>query len=210
MVVLLLLAAPRPSCAATIEHRDSAIVFSGETFAIAFSDGDGSIRSITTSGKSNSILRSSDEGLWQATYAEGGAVNAADFAAGSSTRPFRWSTDRTGQTLYLNYVSPDLAVTVTVAAWTDGVDFTARVEPASQTVLEFALPGRLRFDPNQIERLVCPLNGNESVGAAFKPGFFQRQTTDHPAGWQIQMVGPSGFISLFGTGAVMRSSKSSN
>ena len=97
-----------------------------------------------------------------------------------------------------------LAVTVSVTGRTDGVDFTARVEPARQTVLEFALPGRLRFDPNQIERLVCPLNGNESVGAAFRPAFFQRQNADHPAGWQTQMVGPNGFISLLGTGAVMR------
>ncbi len=190
--------------AATIERHGGAIVFSSDTCILAFSDENGSIQSLTTSGKSDSILQSGEGGLWQATCADGSTVNATDFAAGSSARPFRWSTDRPGQTLYLNYVSADLGVTVTVAGRPDGVDFTARVEPARPTVLELTLPARVRFDPNQIDRLVCPLNGNESVGAAFRPPFFQRQSADHPAGWQTQMVGPSGFISLFGTGAVMR------
>lgn len=116
--------------AATIEHHGGAIVFSSDTCILAFSDENGSIQSVKTSGKSDSILQSGEGGLWQATCADGSTVNATDFAAGSSARPFRWSTDRPGQTLYLNYVGADLGVTVTVAGRPDGVDFTARVEPA--------------------------------------------------------------------------------
>ena len=204
IVVLLLMDVPCPSCAAMIEHRGSEIVFYSETFAIAFSDVNGSIRSVATRGQSGSTLQSDDEGLWRVTYEEGGGVNAADFAAGSLTRPFRWSADPAAETLHLNYTSADIAVTVTAAGRMDGVDFTAQVEPVSKTVLEFALPSRLRFAPDQIERLVCPLNGNESVGAAFTPSFFKPQTADHPAGWRTQVVGPGGFISLFGVGAVSR------
>jgi len=202
-VVLLLLEAAA-SFAGTIEHRGGEVVFSGETFAAAFSDVNGSVRSVSMRGRSGSILQSGEEGLWRATYKEGGDVNAADFAADSATRSFRWSADTADETLHLSYTSPDIAVTVTVARRADGVDFTARVEPASKTVLEFALPARLRFAPDQMERLVCPLNANESVGAAFRPAFFERQSADHPVGWQTKVAGPSGYISLLGASLVMR------
>jgi hypothetical protein len=204
VAIVLLLLGGTSSFAATIEHRGGEIVFSSETFAVAFSDVNGSIRSVTVSGKNGSILQSGEEGLWKAVYREGGDANATDFAADSVTRLFRWSTDTADGTLHLSYTSPDIAVTVTVAGRADGLDFTARVEPASKTVLEFALPSRLRFAPDQMERLVCPLNANESVGATFRPAFFERQPADRPAGWRTQVAGPSGYISLFGTGAVMR------
>jgi hypothetical protein len=200
----LLVDVPRLSRAAVIEHRGNEIVFCTDTFAIAFSDANGSIRSVAASGKSGSALASDDEGLWRVIYEEGGGVKAADFAAGSLTRPFGWSADPAAGTLCLSYTSADIAVTVTAVGRVDGVDFTAQVEPASKTVLEFALPSRLRFAPDQIERLVCPLNGNESVGAAFMPSFFKPQTADRPAGWRTQAVGPGGFVSLFGVGVVSR------
>ncbi len=203
-LIVLVLLRGIPSFAATIEHRGGEIVFSGEGFAVAFSDVNGSIRSVTMNGKSDSILQSGEEGIWRATYKEGGDANAADFAANSATRPFRWSADPAGETLRLSYTNPDIAVTITVVGRPDGLDFTARVEPASKTVLEFAVPSRLCFAPDQMERLVCPLNANESVGAAFRPAFFERQPVDHPVGWQTRVAGPSGYISLFGAGAVMR------
>jgi len=200
---ILLLLSGIPCFAGTIEHRGDEIVFSGETFAAAFSDVNGSIRSVKMNGNSGSILQSGEEGLWNATFREGGDVKAADFAADSATRSFRWSTGAADETLHLSYTSPDLVVTVTVAGRPDGVDFTARAEPASKTMLEFALPGRLRFVPDQIDRLVCPLNANESVGAAFRRAFFESQPADHPVGWQTRSVGPSGLMSLLGAGAVM-------
>ncbi|MBN1505674.1 MAG: hypothetical protein JW955_02445 [Sedimentisphaerales bacterium] len=209
IAVLLLTGVSRLSFAAAIEHRGGEVLFSDETFAIAFSDVDGSIRSITTQGHNGSILQSGDEGLWRVTYKEGGGVNASDFAAGSPSKAFHWSADASAETLHLSYTSADIAVMVIVTGRADGVDFTAQVEPASKTVLEFALPSRLRFAPDQMEGLVCPLNANESVGATFKPVFFERQTADHPAGWQTQVAGPSGFISLFGAGAVMRANADS-
>ena len=203
-MILLLAGISRPTYAATIEHRDGQIVFAGEGFAVAFSDADGAICSVTSSGRSGSVFQSGDDGLWRATYREGGAGAAADFAAGSPTHSFRWSADPAAGSLNLTYTSADLAVTINAAERADGVDFTARVEPAGKTLLEFALPARLRFAPDQVERLVCPLNANESVGAAFRRAFFERQPADHPVGWQTTVVGSSGFISLFGVGATMR------
>jgi hypothetical protein len=204
VAVALLMGMAHASDAATIEHRGNEIVFAGADSALAFSDANGSIQSVTMHDERDSILRSSAEGLWWATYKEGGGINAADFAADSPTRLFRWSADAAAGTLHLNYTSDDITVGVTIVGRTDGADFTAHVEPARETVLEFALPARLRFDPDQIERLVCPLNANESVGAAFRPAFFERQSADQPAGWRTQMAGPSGFTSLLGTGIVMR------
>jgi hypothetical protein len=93
-LVLLLMGVPRLSRAAVIEHRGNEIVFCGDTFALAFSDANGSIHSVTASGKSGSALASDDGGLWQVGYEGGGGVEAADFSAGSLTRPFRWSADR--------------------------------------------------------------------------------------------------------------------
>jgi len=204
IVALLLTGAPRPSCAATIEHRTGEIVFSTETATIAFSDVNGSVRSVTEHGKDGTLFQSGEDGLWKVTYREGGSTHAAGFAAGSVTQPFTWAVDPCAETLRLSYANADVAVTVTLAGRTDGIDFSASVEPARKTVLEFVLPARLRFAPDGIERLVCPLNGNESVGAAFKSAFFKPQTADHPAGWRTQVVGPNGYISLFGAGAVSR------
>jgi hypothetical protein len=202
--IVLLFSAGASSFAAMIEHRGDEIVFSGGTFAVAFSDVNGSIRSIAMTGQSGSILQSGEEGLWKAVYREGGDVNAADFAADSATRPFRWSADTADDTLYLSYNSADIAATIIVTGRVDGVDFAAKVNPASKTVLEFALPARLRFAADQMERLVCPMNANESVGAAFRPAFFERQSDDHPVSWQTKVAGSSGYTSLFGTGLVMR------
>lgn len=137
VALLLLMAIPCSSFAGTIEHRGGEIVFSREAFAVAFSDVNGSIRSVTMHGKSGSILQSGEEGLWKATYKEGGDVNAADFAADSVTRPFRWSAGTDDEALRLSYAGADITATVTVAGRTDGLDFTATVEPASKTVLEF-------------------------------------------------------------------------
>ncbi len=202
-IVLLFLGATS-SFAGSIEHREGEIVFSGGTFDVAFSDVNGTIRSVMMHGRNGSLLQSGEEGLWKATWKEGGEVKAADFAAGSATRLFRWSADPTGESLQLSYSSTDIAVTVAVTGRTDGLDFTAKVEPVSKTVLELALPARLCFAPDQMERLVCPLNANESVGAAFRLAFFERQSPDHPVSWQTRTAGPSGYVSLFGTGLVMR------
>ncbi len=194
----------RLSSGATIEHRGDELVFTGESFAVAFSDVDGAIRSVTVPGRSGSILQSGDDGLWHAAYREGGGSTAADVSAGSSRRQFHWSADPAAASLNLTYTSADITVAIVVTERADGVDFAAQVKSASKTVLEFALPGRLRFDPDGVRQFIGPLNANESVGAAFQPTFFERQPADHPVGWQTTVVGPSGLRNLLGTSLTMR------
>lgn len=202
-VILFIAGVSQPSLAA-IEHRGSDIVLTGDAFAVTFSDTDGAIRSVTAPGRDAGLLHSGEDGLWRATWKEGGFTTAAAFSAGSATRGFQWSADPAGERLTLAYTGPDLVVTVTATALADGVDFTARVEPAGKTVLEFALPGRLRFTPDAVERLVCPMHSSDSVGAAFRSAFFHRQPPDHPVGWQTKSFGPSAFTTFFGAGPAMR------
>lgn len=73
IVALLLTGAPSPSCAATIEHRTGEIVFSTETATIAFSDVNGSVRSVTEHGKTGTLFQSGGDGLWKVIYREGAA-----------------------------------------------------------------------------------------------------------------------------------------
>ena len=157
------------SCAADITHANGVIRFAGSTFVLSFSETNGALVSVTLNGQSGTVFTGGEFGLWSAAFKEGGSINAMAFAANSPGSPFTWSADSTGSTLSLNYSNAQIAVTVTVAERSDGVDFRARARPSLLTVLEFSLPARLRWQPDDVQRLICPLNSNESVGAAFKP-----------------------------------------
>ena len=189
--------------AETIRHEPGQIVLAGSPFAISFSDTNGSILH-ATSGTAESVFRGGASGLWQAFFREGGTAQAADFSAGSTQSGFRWAVDGESGPLHFFYTNAQIAVTITVSCLTNGAEFAATVEPRSQTLTEFALPARLRFSPDGLIRFVGALNANESVGASFKAGFFRAQTQDTPAGWQTRVVGPNGYISLFGGPLVSR------
>ena len=206
-VGLILLAGGMPllRCSATdIEHRTNQIVFAGGTYAVTFSDTNGSILSVAAAGRTGSVFGSGELGLWNTTFKEGGALNANAFHTGSTSNAFNWALAPSGNALLLNYSNADIAVTVTVTGSDDGVDFAAQVQPKQKTVLEFSLPARVRFAPTDLQRLICPLNSSEAVGAAFKSGFFQSQPESSPAGWSTYAIGPSGYISLFGGPLVFR------
>ena len=190
--------------AAQISHVNGQILFVGSPGSIAFNDTNGTILSVTPAGSGGSVWKSGEYGLWNATFKEGGAVNAAAFGTNSIPNKFSWAADSGGDILRLNYTNSDIGMSVVVSNRSDGVDFSARVRPALKTVLELSLPARLRFAQDAVSRLVCPLNGNESVGAAFKAGFFQSQPEATPAGWSTVAKGPTGYISLFGSALISR------
>ncbi len=190
--------------AADVTHTNGMIHFSGSAFSLCFSDTNGSLLSVSSSGQSGSIFASGESGLWSATFKEGGGVNSTGFAAGLTNGGFRWTADSAGGVLHLYYTNSQIAVGVDVSERNDGADFQATVLPGQKTVTEFSLPARLRWQPDDLQRLVCPLNGNESVGAAFKTGFFKSQPESNPAGWQPQTYGPGGYTSLYGGPAIMR------
>ncbi len=99
----------------------------------------------------------------------------------------------------MSYRSPGLTVTVTATCREDGVELVADVTPHEKTLLEFALPGRLRFNPDELQRLVCPTDGNGSPGMGLRGSFFKMQDQ-----WQSVSVGGKGYASLWGGQPVMR------
>ncbi len=190
--------------AAEITHTNGMIRFAGSGFAVYFSDTNGSLLSVSPTGQAGTVFVSGEFGLWNASFKEGGSMNASAFSAGSTSSPFSWVADPPGGILTFNYSNAQIVVPVTVSEGTNGVDFRAQPRPSQKTVLEFSLPARVRWRPDDLPRLVCPLNANSSVGAVFKPGFFKSQPESNPAGWQPQVVGPSGYISLFGGALISR------
>ena len=192
------------SPAADVTHTNGVIGFAGSGFALRFSDTNGALLSVTSSGQTGPILASGELGLWSASFKEGGGVNATTFKAGSPDSSFSWAASADGTALLLSYSNNQIAVEIRVTEISNGVDFAAQATPSQNTILEFGLPARLRFRPEALQRLICPMNSNESVGASFQPGFFTSQPESSPAGWDAVVKGPSGYISLYGGALISR------
>lgn len=174
---------------------------SGQQFAIAFSGENGAILGLSQQGQTRPILRSGEPGLWQARFLDGSQLDAASFSTASAQRQFRHERDKNGALRFKYHVS-QLDVTVTVTSRPEGLDFVAEMTPHGTTLLEFALPGRLRFDPNELDQLVCPTDGNQAVGMGLRGAFFKTQA--QATRFAPHVVGDKGYRSLFGGPLVMR------
>lgn len=171
----------------------SAFLVEGDGFSVAFESETGSILSVQGAG-GQVIGRSGEFGLWQVRFADNSVLNASDFR--QAPRTMVASVDEGA--LRLVYTSPEADVTVTVTERPDGVELVGEVTPKEKVVLDFALPARLRFDPEKLDRFICPMNGNQSVGAALNSAFFKLQPQDQPSAWRPESVGPKGYIALYG------------
>ncbi|MCL6476382.1 MAG: DUF6259 domain-containing protein [Firmicutes bacterium] len=176
------------------QEKDRYIVTTG-TYALALSVADGSILSLIARGSQKPILRSGEYGLWHLRFRNGDKLSATSLSPQTEIR---------GNTLYLRYSHPQALVTVQVIAQAEYIDWMGEVSPHTETVLDFALPARCRFDHTQLVRLVCPMDGNQSVGAAFTASFFGQQPEDRPSAWRPAPAGPDGYIRLFGGALVQR------
>jgi hypothetical protein len=186
------------SYAQSIQHITNAFVFSGANFTITVSDTNSSIQSVTEAGQTNSIFGGGEFGLWSLTNEDGSDLNAAQFSPSSTSNTFNWTLAPPSNVLVLSYSNSSIGVTITLSNRGDGVDFAALLQPHQETVLEFDLPARMRFTPTNVQRLICPLNSSDGVGAAFNSAFFQSQPESDPAGWSPTLVGDAGYISLYG------------
>ncbi len=164
---------------------------------IRFSARDGSILAVQETGKPGSICASGEYGLWQARFRDGSQLCATNAT-------FTYERDAKAPALHLHYRHADLTVHVTATAHDGAVDFTAEVLPAKDTLLDFAVPARLRFNPDSLHRFVSPANGNNGVGYAFRPAFFKMQSEDEPAGWRHLTTGGRGYANLYGGSLQMR------
>ena len=182
--------------AGAVERAGDRLLVRGDTYAIAFSAADGSILALSQSGRTGSIFKSGAEGLWHARFQDGTEVNAASFSSDSVERSFKWKADAGTDGLRMTFRGPEVAVAIAVRPRADHADFAAEVSPNEKVVLYFALPGRLYFAADDVERFVFPLGGNHSVGVAFSSAFFGPQ--DEPVGWHRRTTGPTGHIAVYG------------
>lgn len=180
---------------AAVTQSANAISLTGDTYSFSFSRENGSLLSVNQAGKTGSIWKSGEQGLWNARFRDNTEVNAAAFKP-TGERTFRWSTADGG--LKLEYLAPEINVTVTVTPGSGSADFRAEVQPREKTILEFALPARLRFEPQSVERFVSPMAGGTSVGSAFNSRFFEAQSQETPGGWAPKPFGTAGYEALYG------------
>jgi len=186
------------ACVRRHGEAGNAISVSGGSYEAVFSPANGSLLALTQKGKKGSILSSGAYGLWHVRFQDGTELKASDFHAGSEERSFGCEALPDAKAVRLVYRSAEAEVAVTVTGRPDGLDFVGEITPKAKTVLSFALPARLRFDPESLDRFISPMDGNQSVGAAFRPAFFRLQPQDRPSGWQHEAVGPKGYVALFG------------
>lgn len=198
VVLIPILLAGRPASGA--EEPLKPLVLSSERGQIAFSPDNGSILGVAEQGKPCG-LHSGEQGLWQVRFQDGSQLSAAEFSASSTERPFRSEATGLGS-LRMTYHAPELDVLVTVTASAEGIEFVGQLTPRAKTVLDFALPARMRFNPDELVRLVCPNDGNQAVGTAFLGSFFKAQA--QPTSWKSHGTGPKAYRLLTGGDLISR------
>jgi len=177
-----------------IGDNQDTLFLENDDCSVRFSTENGAIVALTQKGQVESILSSGEEGLWSVGFVDGSEISAAVFSSSSTERNFQYSPDP----LQMTYQSPEIKVVINVCPKADCIEFIGEVTPLDKIVLSFAFPGRLRFKSDSLDRFICPMDGNQSVGTAFKSTFFQRQNREEPTAWEHQLVGPRGYRSIFG------------
>lgn len=191
------------SAGAAIEPVAGGYLFTGAGHSVLISETNGSIVSMTTGG--GSIAASGEAGLWSVAFITNsgsssltGDLNAAAFSAGSPTDAFTATLAPSSNLLFLTYSNADITVEITASNRVDGIDFSAEVTPRATNVYALTLPAPMRFVPESIDRFIAPNHSSDGVGMAFNKTYFELQDPDSPASWSDAIVGPGGYISLYG------------
>ncbi len=172
---------------------------------VTFSPSTGAIIAMTPPNATGSVWQSGENGLWSARFANRTQLNAARFHATNTLFRFSWQAGPDKDALTFVYTASNLAVNVVARPCSDGIELSAEVAPAVQTLLRFDLPGRLRFSPASVKRFVFPHGVNTGPGAAFTQAFFERYPdTRPPATWKTVPRGPEGYRILCGAPLIQR------
>ncbi|HUT91895.1 MAG TPA: hypothetical protein VMY37_20540 [Thermoguttaceae bacterium] len=188
----------------TVRADETPILIQGGGCRVVVSPLDGSLVGIGQTGREENILRSGDLGLWQIKFLDGSTLSATQFRSGPGERRLQCRHDPASNRAELAFDGPEASVVVTVVGQPTGVELVGKVAPRDKVVLDFSLPGRLRFDPADLERFISPLHPHLGIGAAFRPSFFQLQPADRPSSWEPRLSGTKGYERLFGAGLEMR------
>ncbi|MBI2299643.1 MAG: hypothetical protein HYU66_12000 [Armatimonadetes bacterium] len=183
-----------PSMGGVTRDGGTWVVTAGAT-EVRFDAGTGAIVGVSQTGRAGGICRGGENGLWLLQFGDGKTLDAAGYRGKPAITP-------QGDALRLAWTGGEADVTVTAAGTADGVALTAEVAPRGKVITALALPGRLRFDPAGLERMVWPQNGNSGVGLALNRKYFERQPEDQPHGWSVvhEQGGPAGYQALYGGG----------
>ena len=165
---------------------------------VRFSPAHGAITAVTPTGQTGPVWQSGENGLWSATFADGSTIHASSFHATNALRTFASHSGPGQDEWTFTYRAPEMTVLVRARARPDGIELSADTAPATQTLLRFDLPGRLRFAPGSVKRFIMPHSGNTGLGLALNHRFFEPQPADRPSGWPLSSVGPSGYRQLYG------------
>lgn len=185
----------------------------GGKFKLTLSARNGSIVAVLDRS-AHSVCRSGDAGLWQMVFRDGQQLNASAFAPDCPGHQFSYRLAADGRSAALEYRWIDRSVTgphattvnVAIEAESDGFAFSGTVSSGARDVVYFSLPGALYFPTKELRELVCPMDSNHSVGAAFGPSFFRKQRAGQVGFWNRVERGPRGYRQLFGQAATQTNS----
>jgi hypothetical protein len=184
--------------AAKIEVRSDVIIVSQPNYQVRFSPRDGSILQLRAAGQTQSIASSGENGLWHLRFRDGQVLRAADIARETTPGSFSYSVSQQPEVLTLHYKTGKAQLRITATPRANGIELRGTIAPQGGTVLDFALPSRLRFAPASVQRFIAPATGHEAVGFAFKRGFFEPQPVENPVGWKHENGSTGAYQALFG------------
>lgn len=177
---------------------EETILLKGDNFRAGFSAENGGLVYLYQKWGRARIIASGEDGLWSVRFRDGQVLRASEFGRWAERRNFHVEALDGNRSIRMAYSAPEAIVHITVEATDNGLELKGEMTGGTKTVLDFALPGRLRFDPQMTKQVVAPMNGNYSVGTAFEKQFFLRQSEEKPSGWRPEVSGPKGYIAVFG------------
>ncbi len=189
--------APAQKSDFSISEDETAITVQAPSYSAKFAKDNGSIISI--SGKEGTtLLKGAEEGLWRATFLDKQSLDAAKFSPGSTELHSTFKIIDGKSICYL-FECTDIKVEVTITPDADNLYFKASLTALKKDLLEFSLPGTMRFSPEQLAELVCQVKNPRNVGMALNQNFFRDHSTDPvPYAFEIGKKGPEGYSALMG------------
>jgi hypothetical protein len=164
--------------------------------------GPGGTLAVGQTGATSFRLTGAEPGLWRLVFEDKSVLDASSFPGpGRTVRVEPGASSRAAE---LVFEAPEAIVRVVVAGHEAGVDLTGTVTPrGGKAVVEFVVPGRLRFDPKQIRRVVAPMHPHYGIGGAFRPSFYQPQPVETATEWMSVPTGPAAYNRLVGSAVGM-------
>ena len=188
-IILTVLSLILPLTGKTVQAKDDALILSGRNFSLSLNRSSGAVETICADGQK--LTLANRNGLWSTRFIDGSILHAQKIS--KVTRPDK-------NKIILHYDTKELAVSVTVTAQEDHVDFQAVLTPHDKTVVEFSIPGRFHFSPEAVNGVICHSNVSTNIGIRFNSGFFRSVQAGKDFIWKKdRVIGEEAVRALFGS-----------